>query len=364
MHVGIIIHGYPPEMPGGAELQAKILASKLAEHNHQVTVFAGSKKNELLQESDHMRVFKIRYADRWLLRLFLSQLIALLPRIRKEARHLDVLLCYQVNPPGIVGLAAKAAFGIPLVTCVRADSEYKYFLRKYFFTPLLIALSNRFLVQTSKIKTDINQVPFYRLIFSRRHLEKIKVISNGIEIQRPKQALPERKGVVFVGRLHRVKGIEFLIKAMENIDARLSIIGKGEDEERLKKLSQGMKVDFLGELPHHKVLEHLSRSRVFVLPSLGEALPNVILEAMSTGLPVVASDVGGIADIIHHGETGFLVKPGKIRKIESFIKRLLQDDELWHKMSRQCLVQVEKYDWRFVVQSYEETFGDVVSRAK
>ncbi len=361
MQIGIVIYGYPPEKLGGAELQAKLLAQKLAQNSHRVTVFAGSKKNEVIQESDLMKVIKIKYADKWLLRLFVSQLIAFLPVIKKETDNLDILLCYQVNPPGIVGLVSKMLFRIPLVTCVRADSEYKNFLRKYFITPLLLKFSDQFLVQTLKIKRDLQNISFFKFIFSSDRLEKIKVISNGLEILAQDINSQPRQNVIFVGRLHKVKGIEYLLKAMQKVDASLTIIGKGEDEERLKDLAQGLDVDFLGELPHHEVLKQLLGGRVLVLPSLGEALPNVILEAMSTGLPVVASNVGGIADIIIHGETGYLVEPGDVDQIERWINLLLQDDEVWQNISRNCLEQVKKYDWAHVVRSYEDTFKAVLS---
>jgi hypothetical protein len=286
-----------------------------------------------------------------------------MPEIKKEAADLNVLLCYQVSPAGIIGLFSKLIYKIPLITWVRAESEYTSLLRKVLFTPLLLRFSDKFIVQTKKIKRDIKVLYSKSAFLHKNQLENIKVIPNGIEIDcLSVKAAPHREGILYVGRLDKIKGISYLITAMKGIEDRLTVIGSGPEQERLTQLSAGLNVEFLGELSQAEVFLYLRRAKVLVLPSLSESFPNVILEAMGAGLPVIATRVGGVEDVVVHGKTGFLVEPRNIEELRKFTKILLKDDELWAKMSRDSLEDVKKYSWPNIVQSLEEILFEIDGR--
>lgn len=361
----MIVSRFPPEGVGGAEYQAKKLAQHLSREGHRVTVFAGSKINASIAEGPNLHIVKVRYTDIRLLRIFLSPVMAFLPRIKKFSPRPEVLVCYQTVFAGVVGFCCKTLCKIPLVTWLRAESEYKSLLGKHCFTPLLLRSSDLFIVQSEGIKEQINRSWLYRLLFGRKRLAGIQVIPNGTDpVGVPAIPYRERKGILYVGRLHRVKGIEYLLQAIEGLEETLWVIGKGPDQDRLFRMSANTRVEFLGELPQEKLFEYMRKARLLVLPSLSEALPNVILEAMTAGLPVIATRVGGIPGIVIHGRTGFLVVPRNPGQIRHYVDILLGDQALGEVMSRACLQEVEKYSWPAVLKKFEGAILDVLHRRR
>jgi glycosyltransferase involved in cell wall biosynthesis len=125
--------------------------------------------------------------------------------------------------------------------------------------------------------------------------------------------------IIAVGALYRVKGFEHLIRAMKLVadhspSAMLEIVGVGPLRKTLvleaKAAEVSDRVHFLGALDQTSLLKRYHQARVMVVPSLSEGLGRVVWEAMAACLPVVASDVGGIPDLVEDGKTGFLVRPG------------------------------------------------------
>lgn len=156
------------------------------------------------------------------------------------------------------------------------------------------------------------------------------------EIQNIKRSLQLKDGLVIgtIGRLSPVKGQRFLIEAMINIKAKLPdaqalIIGDGPEEKALKNLSGslgiGSSVHFLNsQLDTHKFLSIMD---VFVFPSVKEGLGMALLEALASAKPCIASDIGGIGDIIKNASTGILVPVGDTRAITKAVLEVLRDKD-------------------------------------
>jgi glycosyltransferase involved in cell wall biosynthesis len=140
--------------------------------------------------------------------------------------------------------------------------------------------------------------------------------------------------ILIVGAPWRLKGIDLLIAAFERLsndfpNVKLKLLGHYPDREELDALVAGSpRIEVLTPRPNPEVLEIISRATVFVLPSRSEGVPRVILEAMAAGVPVVASDVGGIPSAVRHGESGFVVPVGDIDALETRLRQLLSDRQL------------------------------------
>lgn len=177
--------------------------------------------------------------------------------------------------------------------------------------------------------------------------ENIRVIPCGVNTDtfrpvkskpaRQKLGLPEDRVVLYAGRIEPLKGIDRLIKAMAYLTngsrPHLVIIGGDRqsqaETDRLKQLTHELnlkdRVTFLGAIAHQKMADYFNASSVLVVPSHYESFGLVALEALSCGTPVVATDVGDLRNIIHQGETGYVVGDGNpanlALKIDSFLSR-------------------------------------------
>jgi glycosyltransferase involved in cell wall biosynthesis len=175
--------------------------------------------------------------------------------------------------------------------------------------------------------------------------KRVKLIYNGIDLDASKTQDPRPKGQIkkelglgegpvigIVARLSEVKGHRFLVSALKRAlnempDLQLFIVGDGKEKESLlvqaRQLGIEKKVFFISSV--EDTAKVLSAMDLFVLPSLQEGLGLSLMEAMAQGVPIIASDVGGIRSLIQDGVTGKLVKPQDIEGLEKAILELLQD---------------------------------------
>ncbi|KAF9594507.1 hypothetical protein IFM89_031625 [Coptis chinensis] len=161
---------------------------------------------------------------------------------------------------------------------------------------------------------------------------------------------PEKPLIIHVGRLGVEKSLDFLKVVMDKLpDARIAFIGDGPYREELENIFSGMPAIFTGMLQGEELSQAYASGDVFVMPSESETLGLVVLEAMSSGVPVVAVRAGGIPDIIsddQEGKTGFLYNPGDIDDCLSKLVPLLANQELREIMGKAAREDMEQYDWR------------------
>jgi len=171
----------------------------------------------------------------------------------------------------------------------------------------------------------------------------ITVIANGVDVDQLRRAASSvRRGapsaagpcVGFVGRLERIKGCELFIRAAARLAGddptmRFTIAGTGSRESAIRRLANALgvadRVEFLGYV--ESVPPVLAGLDVLVVPSLSEASSLIAMEALALGVPVIASDVGGLPEVVTHGENGLLVPPGDVEAIASAVTRVVSDRE-------------------------------------
>ena len=154
------------------------------------------------------------------------------------------------------------------------------------------------------------------------------------------------KSILFVGsldRAHYFKGIEVLLKAVSGLrtkDWRLTIIGEGDLKPDYQKMAKQLKVEnkvnFLGKIEDKELPLIYRRADLFILPSTTreEAFGLVLLEAMASGLPLIASDLPGVRSVFIDGVQGFLARPGDARDLQNKIEKIISNSNLLKKMSR------------------------------
>lgn len=342
MKLGILASDFPPNRIGGTEIQAYNIAKRLAK-KHKVIVFTRHYRGLPREEKRDNFLIKRFSCIKFPGLRFLSHLLFSMIMILKE--ELDILQCMMLTPNGLVGILAQKLFGIKTITWVRGGDWYitkeKSIGRR--IISYVIRNSNIIITQTEKTRIEIlEEFPDKNIV----------VIPNGIEL---KNKLASGDKIIFVGNLIERKGVEFLIRAMIGVDAELLIVGDGPERSRLESMS-GDNIKFVGKVMPHDVERYMRQGKILVLPSVrGEGLPNVILEAMSMGLPIVATNIAGIPDVIEHGKTGFLVGSKNPDQLRKYIKKLLKDEKLRRRIGRNCLEKVKKYSWENVISKLEKT---------
>ena len=198
--------------------------------------------------------------------------------------------------------------------------------------------------------------------------EKLITVHNGVEIIdfSKKEINPLEIKIVFVGRLSKQKDPLLLLKAFNLLNQELKekseifIIGEGEKRRELKdfifknKLKE--KVKLLGELEREEVFEVLRNSDIFVLPSNWEGFPYTILEAMSCGLPVIASDVGGVSEIVDEN-CGILIERGDKEGLKKALEKLIENSSLLLKLGENAKKRVkEEFSLEKMLKETEELY--------
>lgn len=179
-----------------------------------------------------------------------------------------------------------------------------------------------------------------------------------------------KKVVLFVGRLAEKKGVTYLIEAMKKVDALLIIVGDGplrkELEEQAKIINNHEnveKIKFLGAKTHEELKEIYASSDIFVIPSVTakdgdtEGFGLVMLEAMASGIPIVASNSGGIIQLIQDGINGLLCEEKNSLDLAEKINRLLYDDQLYTKLLENSFEAVVPYDYKKIAEQYKKILG-------
>jgi glycogen synthase len=175
-----------------------------------------------------------------------------------------------------------------------------------------------------------------------------------------------RPRVAYLGRLAPQKDVGTLLQAFARLpaDVQLLVVGDGPDRAALQRRAQrfGGRVHFTGFVPHAAVRAVLAHADVLVLPSLYEDLSSALIEAMAAGLPVVATRVGGTADLVHHGVNGLLVAPRDPAALAAAISQILADPAAAAQMSAAARRTAAAYAWPDLVRQVLAVYRQVTQR--
>jgi glycosyltransferase involved in cell wall biosynthesis len=192
-------------------------------------------------------------------------------------------------------------------------------------------------------------------------------IPNGVEtdrfhpITRPES--PKVK-IIFIGRLIPRKGFHRVVRALPSVKKQakvpfeVEVVGTGAHRAELDSLAEQLGVSdlirYVGMVPYDQLEKSYQYADIFVLTSLSEGMPSVILEAMGTGLPIIASNVGGNNEIVHEEENGFLIMGDDIDLLAARITTLVNDASLRKSMGEKSREYALQYDWKHIMDRYDK----------
>ncbi|HNX47845.1 MAG TPA: glycosyltransferase family 4 protein [Methanomassiliicoccales archaeon] len=194
--------------------------------------------------------------------------------------------------------------------------------------------------------------------------DRLLTIYNGVDI-------PDRTGqdgdyILSLGRLVRLKGLDYLIKAMQHTNCHLRVCGEGPERKNLERLSQHLgltdRIDFMGWISEEEKKRMLCECRMFVIPSVHEAYGMVAAEAMSYGKPVIASNTGGLPEVV--GDAGILVPPQDEMALAEAINALGQDEGRRAQLGNAAKERMKAFSWDEMAKRTLETYQEVVRKGQ
>jgi len=207
-----------------------------------------------------------------------------------------------------------------------------------------------------------------QLLKERVPERKIRVVPNGLDIGlfHPRPASPQPRKVVVVANLRPEKGHEVLIEAAAKVlrrfpDARFEFVGGGPQLETLRAQCAALHVQHAVVFAGHQenVAARLAAADIFTLPSRSEAFPNAVLEAMAAGLPIVASAVGGICELLDDDRTGLLVPAGDVDALAAGLQALMSDPGRAARLGAAARIAAEtRYSFDRMVTAFDALYRD------
>jgi len=202
---------------------------------------------------------------------------------------------------------------------------------------------------------------------------KIRIVPNPVDTELFKPSLNRNDEVlIWTGRMVVEKGLTYLIKALDIVvheykhkEIQLLIVGDGPQRylimKLIKRYNLKSNVSLLGVLPRKRVAEYLSKASIFVFPSIKEGMPFSLLEALSSGLPVIGTNVSGVRNLIVHGYNGLLVPPKDPKAIAEAISYLLDNRSLRLKMSKSAReFIIANFSYQKILPKLEQLYNEAI----
>lgn len=381
MRVAILgARSFPPGM-SGIDNQVFELSKRLASKGNEVFLFVAEKGKTRYKNIHAVKIPHIKKELGDISFSYLSYNLLSIPYILRYARKHKIEIIHANNPiSGFVGSVAKKLAGIPLVYTMRGTIPDNMKARGGKVGRMLQMFEKRALARADLVTAITKHISESTNSWYGKRINA-KVIPNGIDLSRFKNGngkkirrefkIPAKSRVIlFAGRLVKVKGLKYLFSAMPGIlrkspDAKLLIAGDGPIRQELDYMAKSLgirdSVIFAGL--RNDIKDFLAASDILVLPSLHEGFPNVALEAMACGRPVVACRVTSLPEIIDKG-IGILVKPRDPNALGLAISNLLKNPPLIKSMGARARIKSEAYSWDRLSEVFIKEYQKILEAGK
>ena len=384
-------------LSGGTGAYVYYLSRELLKHGNQISIVTGYDEARDMKINDQLNLHFVKIFKAPIVKsfMFAASSFKKLNQIRETA-GVDIT---HANLPLVPDFAVPQGFGKTLVTTVHSTWEgeaeairgepysrlnanekflrsFKWFLR--IFERRMLERAKRIIAVSDFTRRELHQ-------YYGHYDRKVRVVHNGVDTEKFKPVEDKRKikrelgfnpddiVILSVGRLYARKGLFTLIESIPQVakrfpNAKFVISGKGQSNEMNKLIAHAERVGvrdnivFTGYFPDKKLPKLYQTAEIFAFPTFYEHHPFAVLEALSSQLPVVTTNVGGIPETITNGKNGFMCQPFDANEFSERITFLLEHPEAAKEMAFQARKTiVERFDWRLVVQKvlkvYDEALG-------
>jgi N-acetyl-alpha-D-glucosaminyl L-malate synthase BshA len=361
---------------GGSGVVATELGKSLAQRGSEVHFITTSHPSRLVGYDERVYFHKVVSEEYPLFQQYTPYALSLAAKIREVAEQygLDLVHVHYAIPHAASAFLAKEMLKprpLPTVTTLHGtDITLVGMMPSYYEI-------TRFSIEMSDAVTAVSEFLKRETIHEFGIEHPIDVVHNFVDTEafRPREAPPARsrlapageKVLMHVSNFRKVKNLPVLLKVFsevqKHIPARLVLVGDGPEREATERqaeaLGVGERVEFLGDQEY--IADVLPAADVFLLPSQHESFGLAALEAMSCGVPVVGSRIGGLPEVIVHEETGFLCDPNDVDCMKAIVLGLLQDDALRRRIGEKARERAERlFNRDRVVDQYVDVYRRLV----
>ncbi|HMD81872.1 MAG TPA: glycosyltransferase family 4 protein [Anaerolineales bacterium] len=364
----MVIHQFRP-ITNGAELQAERLAIRLAQRGHEMQVFTELRVPGSLPEEEIQGV-KVHRVDFKMAYQILAGAENTFQYLAKTRKNYDILHVHQAFGHAVVSIVAAKVFkkrSIVKVACAGSYGDLNVFSSFPGFKWALSILKQAdcIIAISSDVEKELLEWGFSS--------QRIKCIPNGVDTQffKREQPFPARDPLRFIliGRRTPQKGIDLALQAAKILmteglsnDFEIKFYGSDYPEYDYRLMAKELGVTSLVEfLPHQDAIRDiLHGAHSMILPSRGEGMPNVILEGMSFELPVIASRVSGVVDIIEDSVDGLLIPCDDPHALAHAMRTIIMDPELATRLGCQARQKaISEFSLESIAERYSELYTQI-----
>ncbi len=348
---------------GGAEVVLDNLARQLSRRGESVVVLAPS----VVDHDDASFGYPVvRYRKPFSKRIGVRQTLPKLLKLHAQQRF-DVIHCHSAYPPAYVATTVRGWFGTPIVVRPHgSDILPGERIRKH------PRLERRVRETLQSVDSVVAQGKFLQDVVRDLGVDerRVRIIHNGVDLATFAHGQPfdhPNPYVLGLGNLSHRKGFDVLLRAYARLQEPthdLIIAGDGPESTSLRQLAGELgvsrRVRFLGAVEGQRKVDLYRSARFFVCPSRREPFANVILEALASRLPVVASKVGGNTELVKDGGHGLLFESEDDSALAAGMRQLLQQPDYTNRLGEAAGRFVKEFDWPVVAERYLNLYREVV----
>ncbi len=368
MNIVHVVACYPPHA-GGMERNTEFNAIEMAKRGHSVTVFTSDEgfKSAVIQTLKNLKVYYLKSFTVAHTPIFISLIPKLLNIPKDSVVHMHVAQAYV---PEITYLFCKLR-GIPYLAHIHLDIDQTGpmgfilpFYKKFLLGPILRG-ADAVTVLTPDYK-DLMEAQY------KVKRDKIKLIPNGTYYnfgKEMKTKVHKPLKILFVGRLSAQKNIPLLLNSIAlcvhkyKIPLKLKIVGEGDEKQQtlalIQKLKIGKYIEMITSNDYDSNQLLFREADVFLLTSKAEAFGTVVVEALASGTPVIATNIFSVRNIITDGYNGFLVKHDP-EDFAQAINKINEDKNLYKEMVKNGIASTSNFKWKKVIDAYENLYRSIL----
>lgn len=365
MKILAISHEFPPIGGGGANA-CYFLTKGFVERGHEVTLitanYQGMPEKEVMNGVQIMRVNSLRkHKEHCSFKEMLSYLFKAYPvakKMQKENRY-DICLIFFGIPSGPIGYMLKKKYKLPYVIRF-GGGDVPGFQERFTKVYKLIAPAIKMIWKKADARIA-NSQGLKDMALKFYDKKSFDIIPNGVdtEVFYPiEKADSDEFKILFVSRLIERKGLQFIIPQLQKIQdstekkVKLVVVGDGPYREQLETITREYKVadmvEFVGQKNKKEIVQFYQNADLFILPSAKEGMPNVVLEAMACGLPIIMTPCEGSKELVQ--DNGYILLTSEMgEKIQQLLRNKEMLQKLGHNSRR---IVEEQFCWGHVVENY------------